>query len=173
MKGNRRKIHVPERQDKADYTEIGWTTITKNDNTASNYVYTHQEDTDYIIHWFNRFSSEIDQIRCAEPEAVKIFDSIDSKLPVSGEYHHPLTEKRPIGNSINSYIGGCRSNYYRSNINFTKKQLKTIEYIFNEYVQPAFSNPIQVQGKEVFKTGWDHTNNKDHEPPLPIKFKAY
>ena len=29
MKGNRRKNQVPERQDKADYTEIGWTTITK------------------------------------------------------------------------------------------------------------------------------------------------
>ena len=44
--------------------KIGWTTITKQDNTASNYVYTHQEDTDYIMHWFNRFSAEIDQLRC-------------------------------------------------------------------------------------------------------------
>ena len=174
MKGNRRKNQVPERQDKADYTEIGWTTITKQDNTASNYVYTHQEDTDYIMHWFNRFSAEIDQLRCFKKiDTVDIVDEIDEKLPASGEFHHPLHEKIKLGNSISSYIGGCRSNYYRSNINFTKKQLKTIEYIFNDFISPAFNGELSAQGKRIFKAGWDHTNNRDYEPPLPIKFKQY
>lgn len=173
MKGKRIKHNVPERQDKTKYTEIGWTTITKSDNTASNYVYTHQADKDYIIHWFNRFSAEVEQIKVAEPDAVNYFDAINPKLPVSGIFHHKNSEKVKIGNSINSYIGGCRSNYYRSNIDFTKKQLNEIVYIFNNYIQPAFEKTMIIQGIEVFKTGWDHTNNCDYEPPLPIKFKQY
>jgi hypothetical protein len=173
MKGKRRINQVPERQDNKGVTEIGWTTITKSDNTASNYVYTHQEDKEYIIHWFNRFSSEVDQIRKAEPEAVEYFDVINPKLPKSGIFHEPRSEKHKVGNSINSYIGGCRSNFYRSNIDFTKKQLKEIIYIFNNYIQPAFSTTMIIQGVEIFKTGWDHTNNCDYEPPLPIKFRQY
>jgi len=30
-----------------------------------------------------------------------------------------------------------------------------------------------IQGVQVFKPGWDHTNNKDFDPPLPIRFKEY
>ena len=141
-------------------TKAGTKTIYYRRRTGNKdkYVYLHEEDRDYIIHWCNRLVCDVAAKQVVDPFLFEELYKSRKSMPKSG-----YSTKR---NSIMTYCSGIVSNVLRN---------PTEDLAFNqlEYLQNAFLliNFVYTQGPLSTELGYTHIHNIPNKPPSKILFR--
>ena len=162
---------IPTKKDMGNFYQIAFRPKTTSEGKETGYVFVQPEDYDYMLHWLNRFLADASTHSIAEKFVWKGLNSEkgmdDLQLPDSGVFKHPTADNKMAPNSIISYIGGILSNYFRSGADLNKKQLKTLESIFNKIIVPVYQ---QVQS---FTPGYNYATKQPLPGPKRISFKVH
>ena len=148
----------------AGNTRTVWYTKPVIDENSRKYVRLREEDRQYIYHCLQRFLADYSQIQFIQPEMHREFYRPNTQLPVLTKEYASKSGVR--WNSMNSYVSGLLSNYYRNpDVDFTQNQLKTLEFITDQI------NAVYVGLPHTFRAGYDADGVKN-EIPLRIKFRG-
>jgi hypothetical protein len=125
----------------------------------SKYIYLHEEDKDYIVHWCKRLVCDVAAKQVIDPYMFDELYKSRQSMPISG-----YSSKR---NSIMTYSAGIVSNIMRNpNEDIAYNQLKYITKLF-KIIQFTYS-----QGPLSKELGYHHITKKKNSAPDSVYFKS-